>query len=100
MRQVRRCSSWPGYERPVTGDSIATIIFQITSSPPPPVTNFIPKLPPISQKLVERTLIKDPARCFQMGEKFSKTLRALKERPDKALAQVGTAPQGAPRPAP
>ena len=83
-------------ERPFQGDSIATIMFQITSSPPPPVTNFVPKLPPIFQKLVEKALAKDSAQRFQTGEELAKMLRALKERLDKALAQVGGA-QGAPR---
>ena len=85
--------------RPFQGDSIASIMFQITSSAPPPVTNFIPKLPPIFQKLVEKSLAKDPAQRFQTGEEFSKTVRALKERLDKAMAQVGAAPLGAPGPA-
>jgi len=76
-------------ERPFQGDSIATIMFQITSSPPPPVTSFVPKLPPIFQRLVEKALAKDIAQRFQTGEEFAKTLRALKERLDKAVAQVG-----------
>jgi serine/threonine-protein kinase len=90
-------------ERPFQGDSIATIMFQITSSPPPPVTNFVPKLPPIFQRLVEKALAKDSAQRFQTGEELAKMLRALKERLDKALAQMGGAQgaprQGAPRPA-
>ena len=85
--------------RPFQGDSIASIMFQITSSPPPPVTNFIPKLPPIFQKLVEKSLAKEAAQRFQTGEEFSKTLRALKERLDKAMAQAGAAPLGASGPA-
>ena len=76
-------------ERPFRGDSIATIMFQITSSPPPPMAEFVPKLPPIFQKLVEKALAKDPASRFQSGEEFAKTLRALKERLDKAMAQAG-----------
>jgi serine/threonine-protein kinase len=76
-------------ERPFQGESIATIMFQITSSPPPPVTNFVPKLPPIFQRLVEKALGKDSAQRFQTGEEFAKTLRALKERLDKAQGQAG-----------
>jgi len=76
-------------ERPFRGESIATIMFQITSSPPPPMAEFVPKLPPIFQKLVEKALAKDPASRFQAGEEFAKTLRALKERLDKAMAQAG-----------
>jgi CHASE2 domain-containing sensor protein len=87
-------------ERPFQGDSIATIMFQITSSPPPPVTNFVPGLPPIFQKLVEKALAKDPEQRFQTGEELSRTLRALKDRLDKALAQAGTATRGTPPPAP
>jgi serine/threonine-protein kinase len=87
-------------ERPFQGDSIATIMFQITSSPLPPVTNFVPGLPPIFQKLVEKALAKDPEQRFQTGEELSRTLRALKDRLDKALAQAGRATRGTPAPAP
>ncbi len=80
-------------ERPFQGDSIATIMFQITSSPPPPLANFVPRIPPIFQKLVEKALAKDPAQRFQTGEEVAKTLRALKDRLDKAVAQAGTAAQ-------
>lgn len=83
-------------ERPFQGDSIATIMFQITSSPPPPMANFVPKLPPIFQKLAEKALAKDPAQRFQTGEEFAKTLYALKERLDKFMAQTGKGP-GEPR---
>ncbi len=80
-------------ERPFRGESIATIMFQITSSPPPPMTDFVPKLPPIFQKLIEKALAKDLTQRFQTGEEFAKTLRALRERLDKAMAQTG---KGAP----
>ncbi|MEK6718184.1 MAG: serine/threonine-protein kinase [candidate division NC10 bacterium] len=80
-------------ERPFQGDSIATIMFQITSSPPPPLANFVPRIPPIFQKLVEKALAKDPAQRFQTGEEVAKTLRALKDRLDKAVAQAGPAAQ-------
>jgi hypothetical protein len=62
------------------------------------MTDFVPKLPPIFQKLVEKALAKDPAQRFQTGEEFSKTLRAWKERLDKALAQAATTPEGSLRP--
>ena len=84
-------------ERPFQGDSFATIMFHITSSPPLPMTDFVPKLPPIFQKLVEKALAKDPAQRFQTGEDFSKTLRALKVRVDTALAQPAASLQGLPR---
>ncbi|MFI5342580.1 MAG: serine/threonine-protein kinase, partial [Candidatus Methylomirabilales bacterium] len=86
-------------ERPFQGDSIATIMFQITSSPPPPMANFVPKLPPIFQKLAEKTLAKDPAQRFQTGEELAKTLYALKERLDKVMAQTDKGGPGTPRPA-
>jgi serine/threonine-protein kinase len=75
-------------ERPFRGESIATIMFQITSSPPPSMTEFVPKLPPVFDKLIEKALGKDPAQRFQTGEEFAKTLRALKERLDKAMPQA------------
>lgn len=86
-------------ERPFRGESIATIMFQITQSPPPPLAEFVPKLPPIFQKLLEKALAKDPEQRFQTGEEFAATLRALKERLDKALGQTGKPAAGGPRPA-
>jgi len=83
-------------ERPFRGESIATIMFQITQSPPPPVTEFVPKLPPIFQKLVEKALAKDPAHRFQTGEEFANTLKLLRERLEKALAGKGDAGPAAP----
>jgi serine/threonine protein kinase len=41
-------------ERPFRGESIATIMFQITSSPPPPMAEFVPKLPPSSRSWSKR----------------------------------------------
>ena len=42
--------------------------------------------------------IEDPSQRFQTGEEYSKTVRALKERLDKTMAQVGPTEQGAPPP--
>ncbi|MBI4536920.1 MAG: CHASE2 domain-containing protein [candidate division NC10 bacterium] len=86
-------------ERPFRGESIATIMFQITQSPPPPVTEFVPKLPPIFQKLIEKALAKDPAQRFQTGAEMATTLKALKDRLEKALSQAGKPAAGPPRPA-
>ncbi|MBI2456078.1 MAG: CHASE2 domain-containing protein [candidate division NC10 bacterium] len=80
-------------ERPFQGDSLATIMFQITGSPPPPLANFAPRIPPIFQKLAEKALAKNPAQRFQTGEEFAKTLRALKDRLDKAMAQADREPR-------
>ena len=38
---------------------------------------------------MRQALAQDPASRFQTGEDFAKTLRALKERLDKARAQAG-----------
>jgi serine/threonine-protein kinase len=87
-------------ERPFQGESIATIMFQITGSPPPPVTEFVPNLPPVFQKLVEKALAKDLTQRFQTGEEFAKTLLALKERLDKTMPDAGPEsrrPSGAPK---
>ena len=86
-------------ERPFQGESIATIMFQITQSAPPPVTDFVPKLPPIFQKLIEKALAKDSAQRFQTGAEMATTLKTLKERLEKALAQAGKPAGGPPRPA-
>jgi serine/threonine-protein kinase len=85
-------------DRPFQGESIATIMFQITQSAPPPVTDFVPRLPPIFQKLIEKALAKDPAQRFQTGEEMATTLKTLKERLEKALAQAGKSAGGPPRP--
>jgi serine/threonine protein kinase len=78
-------------ERPFQGDSIATIMYQITHSPPPPLTDHMPNIPPVFQGLIEKALTKDPDQRFQTGEEFAAALRDLKEGLDKGLIEPGTA---------
>jgi serine/threonine-protein kinase len=77
--------------RPFEGESLASIMYNITNSPPPPLAARVPKLPPVFQKLVEKALAKDPAQRFQTGAEAARTLATLKERLDAALAQAGRA---------
>jgi serine/threonine-protein kinase len=84
---------------PFAGDSPATVMYNITTTPPPSLMDRVPRLPPIFQKLVEKALAKDRAQRFQTGAAFASTLRALKERLDKALAQAGHSGRAAGGPA-
>jgi eukaryotic-like serine/threonine-protein kinase len=82
-------------ERPFRGESIATIMFQITSSPPPPVTDFAPKLPPVFQEMIEKALAKDADQRFQTGEEFGAMLKAFGGQLDKATTEPPVPPPSA-----
>jgi serine/threonine-protein kinase len=75
-------------ERPFQGDSIATIMYQITHSPPPPLTDHMPNIPPVFQAVIEKALAKDPDQRFQTGEDFAAALRDLKEKLDKGVIEA------------
>ncbi len=61
--------------RPFTGDSIATIMYNITNSPPTPMSKYRQTLPEFCQQLVEKALHKDMDKRFQTGGEFSKAIK-------------------------
>ena len=65
-------------ERPFKGDSIATIMFQITSAEPIPLAQVAPAVPAAVQAVVARALRRPADQRFQTGAEFAAALRAAK----------------------
>jgi serine/threonine-protein kinase len=55
-------------EKPFTGDSIATLMYNITSSPPPSLKELSPTIPEQLMPIVEKLLLKDAEARYQTGK--------------------------------
>jgi eukaryotic-like serine/threonine-protein kinase len=67
-------------ERPFNGDSIATLMYNITSSPPPSIKEFSPDIPERLLPILEKLLNKDVEARYQTGkELMDDLLRCLKK---------------------
>ncbi|MBN9124942.1 MAG: hypothetical protein BGO99_08780 [Nitrosospira sp. 56-18] len=54
-------------KKPFEGNTIATLLLQITTTEPPPIDGLVPALPKSVKLIVERLLRKDPEKRFQSG---------------------------------
>lgn len=63
-------------EKPFSGDSIATLMFNITSSPPPSIRDFAPNVPEKLVMIVEKLLSKDVEARYQTGKSLAEDLLA------------------------
>jgi len=71
-------------EKPFQGDSIATLMFNITTNPPIPLKNFAPGLPEPCFDIVDRLLTKDRDARYLQGKDLVKDLAQIlapQERP-------------------
>ncbi|MEL7449571.1 MAG: serine/threonine-protein kinase [Pseudomonadota bacterium] len=60
---------------PFRADSMATLMYKIANEPPTPLSAVRPDLPPSLEKVVSRTLLKDPDERFQSGAELAAALR-------------------------
>lgn len=63
-------------EKPFDGDSIATLMYNITSSDPPPIKDFSPEIPEAMTPIVEKILTKDIEIRYQTGKLLADDLLA------------------------
>jgi serine/threonine-protein kinase len=68
-------------EKPFVGDSVATLIYQITNEPHRPPREINPAIPEAVAAVINRALEKDPARRYQKAGEMAADLR-------KALATL------------
>lgn len=61
-------------ERPFRGDSIATIMFNITTSAPVPIQELVPNLPDACVTIIEKLLAKDKEMRYQHGRDIVRDL--------------------------
>ncbi len=66
-------------EKPFKGESIATLMFNITTSPPTPLLELNPNIPPGFMPIIEKALAKDRDTRYQNGKEMANDLaEALK----------------------
>jgi serine/threonine-protein kinase len=61
-------------EKPFKGDSIATLMFNITMSPPSAMAEINPDVPPGFVSIIEKALAKDRDLRYQSGKEMAKDL--------------------------
>jgi serine/threonine-protein kinase len=64
-------------EKPFAGDSIATLIYNITSTPPPSVREMVPDLPEQFETIIGKLLAKDKSQRYQRGKELVDDLQEL-----------------------
>lgn len=62
-------------ERPFQGESIANIMYHITSSPPIPINKFRPDLPQFCQALINKGLAKNAEARYKSGLEMSQAIK-------------------------
>jgi serine/threonine-protein kinase len=64
-------------EKPFSGESITTLMYNITSSPPPSIKELSPGIPEKLVPIVEKLLAKDVAARYQTGKELADDLLAV-----------------------
>lgn len=62
-------------ERPFKGDSIASLMYNITHGEPTPLSQYAPDLAPFYQQLVGKAIDKDLSKRFQKASEFAGAIR-------------------------
>ncbi|HAT72066.1 MAG TPA: serine/threonine protein kinase [Elusimicrobia bacterium] len=87
-------------ERPWKGgESIGTLLFQITSDPYPDPMTIKPDLPPGILAVIDKALKKNPEERFQTGGEMAEAIRAVMAGKTPEIRSTPT-PQAAPAPQP
>lgn len=58
-------------EKPFGGDSITTLMYNITNSPPPPVRDLVPTVPEFCESIIMRLLSKEKDKRYQRGKELA-----------------------------
>lgn len=62
-------------ERPFKGDSIASLMYNITNGEPTPLAQYAPELPPFFDQLIGKAIDKDLTKRFQKASEFAGAIR-------------------------
>ena len=81
---------------PFEGESMAQLMFKISSEMPPDPRSFNPRVPPGLAAFLTRAMSKDPEQRFQTGEAFAQALRAAACRERGAARPAPAAAPAAP----
>jgi serine/threonine protein kinase/tetratricopeptide (TPR) repeat protein len=72
--------------KPFDSASVHSILYEVLSNDPHPLSAFAPNLPPLILLIVDRALAKDPARRFQSAAEMRDALRAARRAVSAARA--------------
>jgi len=72
---------------PFEGNTAADVMAAIFDRDPQPLKHRVPIVPPALQRVVDRSLRKDPAERYQTAEEMLSELRAIKEKTDGIAAR-------------
>jgi CHASE2 domain-containing sensor protein/tRNA A-37 threonylcarbamoyl transferase component Bud32 len=64
-------------EKPFAGESITTLIYNITSTPPPPLRELLPEVHETFEPIILKLLAKDKAARYQRGKELEEDLNNL-----------------------
>ena len=85
---------------PFTGDSPMTVALQHIQQPPPPLSQWNPRLPPNLERIVMGALAKDPRQRPASARAFASSLREYRTARAQDTVAVPVVPRPAPVPAP
>jgi serine/threonine protein kinase len=66
--------------RPFQGNSAATVSFKVVNRDPLPISSFDSEFPPELDRLVSRSIAKDPEQRYQTGMAMAQDIQRLRER--------------------
>lgn len=90
------------YRRPFEGDTLHVIMYNIMSADPPPISDFIQKVPAALTNVLTRAMAKDPAQRYPSAVEMSQALVAARQAISPALdaATLTLRASSAPMPGP
>jgi serine/threonine protein kinase len=65
---------------PFTGDSLATLMYQIANSPTPDIKQARADIPPCLEKIVKKLMQKDPDKRYATGEDVKQDLQSCRSK--------------------
>jgi len=66
-------------EKPFGGDSITTLMYNITNSPPPPLRDIAPAVPEFCESIIVRLLAKENDNRYQHGKELASDIEKYME---------------------
>lgn len=70
-------------QKPFTGDTIASLLFQIATEEPKPLDKIAKHVPQQLRQIIDKLLRKQPGKRFQSGEELARVLTRLKQEAEE-----------------
>jgi eukaryotic-like serine/threonine-protein kinase len=74
-------------ELPFHGDNLSGLLYQITQIKHPSPRSYNPKIPQICEQILDKALVKDPARRFKSAADMARVINSLGQRIDQIRIQ-------------